>query len=165
MNYNNYNNPYNPYPYNNVYQNNNIQPQPNYDNYQQQYQQYQQNQMQQPNRTIFILVNDYTEVERYIVGANQTINFYDGKNGYIFSKSADGMGKYTIRAFKLDEIDIRNIGKENNQNKETKDYITRSDLNALQNDFEQKLNNLSSQLEKLSKNAYKSNYNNKKESD
>ena len=126
---------------------------------------YQQPQYQQPNHTIFILVNDYVEVERYIVGANQTINFYDGKNGYVFSKSADGMGKYTIRAFKLDEIDIRNIGKDNNQNKETKDYITRSDLNALQSDFEQKLNNLSSQVEKLSKTHYKPNYNNNNKRD
>ena len=156
MNYN-YNNPYNQYSYN-AYQNTNMQPQQNYG-------MYQQPQYQQPNHTIFVLVNDYSEVERYIVGANQTINFYDGKNGYVFSKSADGMGKYTIRAFKLDEIDIRNIGKDNNQNKETKDYITRSDLNALQNDFEQKLNNLSSQVEKLSKTPYKSNYNNKKDSE
>ena len=160
MNYN-YNNPYQ-YSYN-TYQNNNMQPQQNYGMYQQP--QYQQNQMQQPNHTIFVLVNDYSEVERYIVGANQTINFYDGKNGYVFSKSADGMGKYTIRAFKLDEIDIRNIGKDNNQNKENKDYITRSDLNALQNDFEQKLNNLSSQVEKLSKTPYKSNYNNNSKKD
>ena len=159
MNYNNYNNPYNQYPYN-AYQNNNMQPQP-----QQNYGMYQQPQYQQPNQTIFVIVNDYNEVERYIVGANQTINFYDGKNGYVYSKSADGMGKYTIRAFKLDEIDIRNIGKDNNQNKETKDYITRNDLNALQSDFEQKLNNLSSQVEKLSKTPYKSNYNNKKDSD
>lgn len=151
MNYN-YNNPYNQYSYN-AYQNTNMQPQQNYG-------MYQQPQYQQPNHTIFVLVNDYNEVERYIVGANQTINFYDGKNGYVFSKSADGMGKYTIRAFKLDEIDIRNIGKDNNQNKETKDYITRNDLNALQNDFEQKLNILSSQVEKLSKTPYKSNYNN-----
>ena len=155
MNYN-YNNPYQ-YSYN-AYQNTNMQPQQNYG-------MYQQPQYQQPNHTIFVLVNDYSEVERYIVGANQTINFYDGKNGYVFSKSADGMGKYTIRAFKLDEIDIRNIGKDNNQNKETKDYITRNDLNALQNDFEQKLNNLSSQVEKLSKTPYKRNYNNKKDSE
>lgn len=156
MNYN-YNNPYNQYSYN-AYQNTNMQPQQNYG-------MYQQPQYQQPNHTIFVLVNDYSEVERYIVGANQTINFYDGKNGYVFSKSADGMGKYTIRAFKLDEIDIRNIGKDNNQNKETKDYITRNDLNALQSDFEQKLNNLSSQVEKLSKTPYKNNYNNKKDSE
>ena len=156
MNYN-YNNPYNQYSYN-AYQNTNMQPQQNYG-------MYQQPQYQQPNHTIFVLVNDYSEVERYIVGANQTINFYDGKNGYVFSKSADGMGKYTIRAFKLDEIDIRNIGKDNNQNKETKDYITRNDLKALQNDFEQKLNNLSSQVEKLSKTPYKSNYNNNSKKD
>ena len=49
-----------------------------------------------------------------------------------------------------------------NQNKENKDYITRNDLNALQSDFEQKLNNLSSQVEKLSKTTYKPNYNNNK---
>lgn len=144
-NYNNYNNynPYNPYGY--AYS----------------------NQIQQPNHTIFILVNDYSEVERYIVGANQTINFYDGKNGYVFSKSADGMGKYNIRAFKLDEIDIKDIGKVRVQ--DNKDYITRSDLKSIQDDFNGRLNELSSQVEKLSKNAYKQSYNNnnnsKKESD
>lgn len=144
-NYNNNYNPYNPYGYGYGYG----------------------NQIQQPNHTIFILVNDYSEVERYIVGANQTINFYDGKNGYVFSKSADGMGKYNIRAFKLDEIDIKDIGKVRVQ--DNKDYITRSDLNVLQNDFNSRLNELSSQVEKLSKNAYKQSYNNnnnsKKESD
>lgn len=161
MNYNNYNNPYNQYPYN-AYQNNNMQQQ----SYGYQQPQYQQNQMQQPNHTIFVIVNDYGDVERYIVGANQTVNFYDGKNGYVFSKSADGMGKYTIRAFKLDEIDIKNIGKENNIVQENKDYITRNDLKSLQDDFDSRLNNLSSQVEKLSKNAYKQNYNNnKKDSD
>ena len=144
-NYNNYNNynPYNPYGY--AYS----------------------NQIQQPNHTIFILVNDYSEVERYIVGANQTINFYDGKNGYVFSKSADGMGKYNIRAFKLDEIDIKDIGKVRVQ--DNKDYITRSDLKSIQDDFNGRLNELSIQVEKLSKNAYKQSYNNnkkkKKESD
>ena len=162
MNYNNYN-PYNQYPYN-AYQNTNMQPQQNY-GYQQP--QYQQNQMQQPNHTIFVLVNDYNEVERYIVGANQTINFYDGKNGYVFSKSADGMGKYNIRAFKLDEIDIKDIGKVRVQ--DNKDYITRSDFKSIQDDFNGKLNELSIQVEKLSKNAYKQGYNNnnnsKKESD
>ena len=164
MNYNNYNNPYNQYSYN-AYQNNGMQPQQNYGGYQQP--QYQNNNgMQQTNHTIFVIVNDYIDVERYIVGANQTVNFYDGKNGYVFSKSADGMGKYTVRAFKLDEIDIKNIGKDNNQNKENREYITRSDLTALQSDFEQKLNNLSSQVEKLSKTSYKNNYNNnKKDSD
>ena len=153
MNYNNYN-PYNQYPYN-AYQNTNMQPQQNY-SYQQP--QYQQNQIQQPNHTIFILVNDYNEVERYIVGANQTVNFYDGKNGYVFSKSADGMGKYSIRAFKLEEIDIKDIGKVKVQ--DTKDYITRSDLKGVQDDFNARLNELSNQIEKLSKNDYKQNYNN-----
>ena len=157
MNYNNYNNLYNQYPYN-AYQNNNMQQQ----SYGYQQPQYQQNQMQQPNHTIFVIVNDYSDVERYIVGANQSVNFYDSKNGYVFSKSADGMGKYTVRAFKLDEIDIKNIGKENTKVQETKDYITRSDLNALQSDFNTRLNNLSIQVEKLSKNAYKPNYNNNK---
>lgn len=142
QNYNNNYNPYNPYGY--VYPNQ-IQ--------------------QQPNHTIFILVNGYNEVERYIVGANQTVNFYDGKNGYVFSKSADGMGKYSIRAFKLEEIDIKDIGKVKVQ--DTKDYITRSDLKGVQDDFNARLNELSNQIEKLSKTPYKSNYNNnsKKDSD
>ena len=121
----NYNNPYNGYQYNN-YMN-----------------QYQQPQMQQQQNYMNLLViNAFEDVEKYIVMANQTVNFYDNKNGYIFVKSADSIGKYSIKAFKLNEVDINNIGKQN-------DTPTKSvqicDLNAIN----EKLDILSSKVEKL----------------
>ena len=143
----NYNNPYNQYPYTNYgYQ------QP-YNNQQyQQAQQYQtqvQNQQSQQNFMNLLVVNGYDEVEKYIVMANQTVNFFDNKNMYIYVKSADGLGKYSIKAFKLNEIDIKDIGKEINEDKPQ--YITRTQLDTLENVFNDKIDKLSSRIEKLSK--------------
>ena len=109
----------------------------------QQYQQYQQ-QPQPQNYMYLLVVNGFEDVEKYIVMANQTVNFYDSKNGYIFVKAADGIGKYSIKAFKLNEVDINNIGK---QNITPADYVKIGDFNAL-ND---KVNILSSQIENLVK--------------
>lgn len=172
MNYNNYNTPYGQYPYsmygNNNNANNNFQQpyQNNNMNYANNSMQIQQQNQIQTNQMMFIIVNDYSDVERFIVGANQTINFYDSKNGYVFSKSADSLGKYTIKAFELKEIPINNIGKKNIY-QDNNEYITKSDLEAFRNDFETKLNNLYTQLEKTPKNAFKSNNSNslKKESE
>lgn len=105
--------------------------------------------MQQQNYSTFIVVNGFQDVERYIVSPNQTVNFYDGKNGYLYLKSADSIGKYSIRAFKLDEIDLNS----SNTREPKQEYITRSDLTSLQQDFENKLNDLSTRLEKLSMEA------------
>lgn len=131
MNYYNANN--NPYSYNQY----------------QQYQQYQQPQpqpQQQQNFMNLLVVNGYQDVEKYIVLANQTVNFYDSKNGYIFVKSADGIGKYSIKAFKLNEIDLNAINNPSNI-----EYATRNDLNALENVFNEKMNNISSKIENLLK--------------
>lgn len=134
MNFNNYNNPYNQYPYTNYQQ-------PNYNNG---YNQFQQQQPQQQNYMNLLVVNGYEDVEKYIVMANQTVNFYDNKNGYIFVKSADGIGKYTIKSFKLNEVDINNIGK---NNEKVNEYAKMADFNVLN----EKVNTLSSQIENLLK--------------
>jgi hypothetical protein len=105
--------------------------------------QYQQPQMQQQQNYMNLLViNAFEDVEKYIVMANQTVNFYDNKNGYIFVKSADSIGKYSIKAFKLNEVDINNIGKQNDT--PTK-YVQISDLNAVN----ERVDILSAQLQKL----------------
>lgn len=124
---------YNQYPYTNY----SYQQQPQY---QQQYQQPQQNYMN------LLVINNFNDVEKYIVMANQTVNFYDSKNALIYVKSADSIGKYSIKAFKLNEIDLNAINNPSNI-----EYATRNDLNALENVFNEKMNNISSKIENLLK--------------
>lgn len=138
MNYNNpYYNPYQQYPYT-------MQPQ------QPQQQQYHQPQPQQTNYLPLTFVNGIEGAKAFIVGANQVVYLKDSDSNILFEKKADYQGKYTLNAFELKNIDINNIGKpvvvEPNL-----EVVTKNDLNALETVFVERMNNLSSQLEKLVK--------------
>ena len=135
MNYNNpYYNPYQQYPYT-------MQPQ-------QPQQQY--HQPQQTNYLPLTFVNGIEGAKAFIVGANQVVYLKDSDSNILFEKKADYQGKYTLNAFELKNIDINNIGKpvvvEPNL-----EVVTKNDLNALETVFVERMNNLSSQLEKLVK--------------
>lgn len=165
MNYNNYNNPYNQYPYT-AYGNNNSNMQ--YQQYAQQPQMafQQQSQYQQPQQTNYLpltFVNGVEGAKAFIVGANQIIYLKDSDSNILFEKKADNQGKYTLTAFKLEKVDINNIGKDTNPNpistdrfimkEDIKDFVKLSDLNALETLFESKLDKLSSRIEKLARNG------------
>lgn len=161
----NYNNPYNQYGYVNY---GNVQQPYNQNQFQQGQQANQYQQPQQMNYLTSIVVNGYQDVEKYIVAPNQTINFYDGKNGYFYLKSADGMGRYTIKAFKLSEMnvdDIINPKPQNTNENNTSNYLTRndlreyvtvSDLKRLEKEFKDTLDHISQQItNKNNRNNYK----------
>ena len=167
MNYGNYQNPYNQYPYT-AYANNNNNMQ--YQQYaqqpQMQYQQQPTQQMSQPQTTYLPLtfVNGVEGAKAFIVGANQIIYLKDSDSNILFEKKADAQGKYTLTAFKLEKVDINNIGKDTNANpistdrfimkEDIKDFVKTSDLNALETLFESKLDKLSSRIEKLARNGF-----------
>ena len=132
MNYNNpYYNQYQQYPY--TMQPHQPQPQP-----------------QQTNYLPLTFVNGIEGAKAFIVGANQVVYLKDSDSNILFEKKADYQGKYTLNAFELKNIDINNIGKPVvvEQNLEV---ATKNDLNALETVFVERMNNLSSQLEKLVK--------------
>lgn len=170
MNYN----PYNQYPYTNNY-GNAMQQQYMPNQYQQQYNQGQQ--IQQQNQMSYltsIVVNGYVDVEKYIVAPNQTINFYDSKNGYFYLKSADGMGKYNIKAFKLTETNLDDIinPKPQNENQNNNNYLTANDLrgyvtiedfNRLEREFKNTLENMTQQINSINNKPRNNSY--KKDSD
>ena len=163
MNYNNYN-PYNQYPYT-AYQNN--MQQQNYQQVQQPNNMQYQQQMQPTQQTTYLpltFVNGVEGAKAFIVGANQIIYLKDSDSNILFEKKADSQGKYTLSAFKLEQIDINNIGKDTNSNPistdrfimkdDIKDFVTKSDLNALETIFESKLDKISSRIEKLARNGF-----------
>ena len=114
----------------------------------------QQPQMQQvqtqTNYLPLTFVNGIEGAKAFIVGANQVVYLKDSDSNILFEKKADYQGKYTLNAFELKNIDINNIGKPVvvEQNLEV---VTKNDLNALETVFVERMNNLSSQLEKLVK--------------
>lgn len=180
MNYNNYNNPYNQYPYTN-YGNAGYQ-QPNYanQNYQQMQYSQQQAQPQQQMQTNYLpltFVNGVEGAKAFIVGANQVIYLKDSDSNILFEKKADSQGKYTLNAFELKQIDINNIGKDTNANpisvdrfimkEDLKDYPTFQDFTKLEMKFDNALDRITRQLDKINNNYNRNNKdnNNKKDSD
>lgn len=129
----NYNNNYNPYgnPY--------YSQQPNY------------SYNQQPQQTNYIpltFINGIEGAKAFIVGANQVVYLKDSDSNVLYEKKADAQGRYTLTAYELKEIDLNKTPKETQTNIE---YVSNSDFVAFKNDFVEKMNILSSQIEKLVK--------------
>lgn len=148
-NYNNYNN--------NMYQ-------PNYNAMQQPI---------QPQQQVAFMPLTFTSglvgAKAYIVPPNQTVYLKDSdeNSNLLFEKRADQYGKYTLKAYELNEIEIENIGKEKPEKpkietltrEDMQDFATKSDLKGIFNDFNDRLGNLSELVEKALKNK-NNNYNN-----
>lgn len=128
MNYNYNYNQYGQYPYNYTqYQ----QPQP-------------QMQMQQP-QTQYIPLTFVSGIEgakAFIVAPNQTVYLRDSDTETLFIKTADNQGRYTLKTYNLTPTD--GAVKQNNV-----EFVTTSELNALKHDFEERMNKMSLELEKL----------------
>lgn len=154
------------YPYGNYYQP--VMPQQNYNNsnngnvvpnmYQQQSQP--QPQMPQTQTTYLPLtyVSGLIGAKSFIVAPNQTFFLRDSDEGsnLLFEKSADMYGKYTIKAYRLVETNLDDVGKPvaemPKQDTITKNdlsgFATKNDLIDLKNVFESKMDNLSTLIQK-----------------
>ena len=125
MNYNY--NQFGQYPYNYT------QPQPAYQQY------------QQPQQTQYIPLTFVSGIEgakAFIVGANQTVYLRDSDSDMIFIKSADSQGRYTLKTYNLIPTDeVKKINKN--------EFASLEALNALKRDLEERMNELSNELEKL----------------
>ena len=143
----------------------NQQPQQNY-NYQQPQPQPMQQQPQQPQSQYLPLgfTNGLIGAKAFIVMPNQTVFLKDSDEGsnLLFEKSADSNGKYTLKAYQLSEVKLDDIGKPitNVQpqqdlltKKDLQSFATKNDLNDLKTIFETRMNDLSSLIQKGSKQA------------
>lgn len=163
----NYNNYYGNYPYGNPYQPYGMNPgyQNNYGTQPQQPQQQQYQTMQQPQTAYLPLTftSGLVGAKSFIVSPNQTVFLKDSDEGskLLFEKSADQNGRYTLRAYELNEIKVDDIGKPKQpiqtQPQITKEdiqyFATKDDLIALQRVLETQMNNLSNLIQKSSKNG------------
>lgn len=156
----NYN--YNNYPYGMPYQPFMPQAQQNQNqNFNMQQNQNNQQQMIQPQQQTSYLpltfVNGIIGAKSFIVTPGQTIYLRDSDDGsnLLFEKSADPYGKYSLKAYRMQEINIDDIGKAPKQDEKLSQYATKQELDSLKEIFEGKLNDLSSMIQKPYKNNKK----------
>lgn len=162
----NFNNSY--YPYGTMYQQPYVQQsnQQSYANnmYQQPSATYQQ--QQQTSYLPLTFTSGLIGVKAFIVAPNQTVYLRDSDEGsnLLFEKSADMYGKYTIKAYRLNEVNIDDIGKPiektNISESVSASYLTKDDFKDFKTLFEKKMDDLSYLVQKNSKN-YKNNVNTK----
>mgnify|MGYP003292399218 CR=1 FL=1 len=146
MNYTNFN-PYMQYPYTSYQQ-----PQYQQQNQQFQPQQFQSQPQQQTTYHPLTFVNGIEGAKAFIVAPNQIMYLKDSDSNMLYEKRADQNGKYTLIAYELMQKDLNNNEKPTNNyviKEDLKEYASRSDLEALKSIFGDKLDILSSKLEKL----------------
>lgn len=94
---------------------------------------------QQPQQTTYLPLTFVSGIEgakAFIVGANQTVYLKDSDSNILYEKKADAQGRYTLIAYELNKIE--------NNTTSTKS-VQICDLNAIN----EKLDILSSKVEKL----------------
>lgn len=157
-NYNNYSYPYygNNYGYG-VPQQQYYQAQPTQPT-QQAYQQPMQQQMiAQPRQKYSALtyVNGLVGAKSHILNPNEKIYLLDSDNPILYVKSADFEGKYTLEAFELNKVELENIGVAKEQaptiqpltKQDLNEFVSKSDLKALERQFMSSIDKLSSLIE------------------
>ena len=114
----------------------------------------QQPQMQQTQTSYLPLtyVSGLIGAKSFIVAPNQTVYLRDSDEGsnMLFEKSADPYGKYTIKAYRMVEVNLDDVGKPINENEKKfiPEVATKEDLTNFKLLFESKINELSSLIQK-----------------
>lgn len=109
-----------------------------------------QSQPTQPITLPLILLNSFEEVQKFIIGLNQVVYLKcNDKPNIIFEKKTDNAGNTSLIALKTTQIDINNSNNNvevSNQNINTNELASKSDLKALQEYFTNSMINLSNEL-------------------
>ena len=125
-----------------------------------------QNQQPPINQTSYLpltYVSGLIGAKAFIVQPNQTVFLRDSDEGsdLLFQKSADMYGKYTLKAYKMVEVNLDDSGKpinENNKNNNMEKIATKEDLTNFKLLIDNKINELSSLIQKTYKMPRNSNY-------
>lgn len=79
-----------------------------------------------------IWVNNESEAQNYPVAPNNAVALWDSQKAAIYLKQADASGKPTFKAFDLIEHKIADLS---NEKAEANNFISKSDLDALQTEI------------------------------
>ena len=117
-----------------------------------QYNNYQTQQQTQPQQTYIPLtfVNGEVGAKAFIMQPNSTIYMQDSDSDKLFIKKSDAQGKSTMRKFKLVELDENDQIIENKGQKDMcSNFISKEQFNALKQEFEVKLSELTGKVDNL----------------
>lgn len=103
------------YPYGNIYQPFNNQPQQNY---------------QQPQMNQFAFVNGIEGAKSFQMLPNQTIMLMDSENPIVYMKQSNGVGQSTLKYYKMTEISEQELKGQNSPNnaQNLQDYALKTDI-------------------------------------
>ena len=117
----------------------------------------QQAQQMQPRQKYSALtyVNGLVGAKSHILNPNEKIYLLDSDNPILYIKSADFEGKYSLEAFELNKIELEKIGVEKEQaptiqpltKQDLNEFVSKSDLKALERQFMSSIDKLSSLVE------------------
>lgn len=110
--------------------------------YAQQQPAYQPQPQQQTQYIPLTFVSGIEGAKAFIVAPNQTVYLRDSDSETLFVKTADVQGRYTLKVYNLIPIEEAQRGQKTN-------FATIDALNSLKSDFEEKMNKISAELEKL----------------
>lgn len=120
------------------------------------YQQVPQQQMQPRQKySALTYVNGLVGAKSHILNPNEKIYLLDSDNPILYIKSADFEGKYSLEAFELNKIELEKIGVEKEQaptiqpltKQDLNEFVSKSDLKALERQFMSSIDKLSSLVE------------------
>lgn len=117
----------------------------------------QQAQQMQPRQKYSALtyVNGLVGAKSHILNPNEKIYLLDSDNPILYIKSADFEGKYSLEAFELNKVELEKIGVEKEQaptiqpltKQDLNEFVSKSDLKALERQFMSSIDKLSSLVE------------------
>ena len=117
----------------------------------------QQAQQMQPRQKYSALtyVNGLVGAKSHILNPNEKIYLLDSDNPILYIKSADFEGKYSLEAFELNKMELEKIGVEKEQaptiqpltKQDLNEFVSKSDLKALERQFMSSIDKLSSLVE------------------
>lgn len=117
----------------------------------------QQAQQMQPRQKYSALtyVNGLVGAKSHILNPNEKIYLLDSDNPILYIKSADFEGKYSLEAFELNKVELEKIGVEKEQTptiqpltkQDLNEFVSKSDLKALERQFMSSIDKLSSLVE------------------
>ncbi len=101
--------------------------------------------VQQPTQKYLPLtfVNGIEGAKAFIVNPNQTYYLIDDDSNTLYVKSADNLGKPSLKTFKIKAVEYDEQGHIKEEM-----YATKEELNSFVNSFSSRLNNLTEKIEK-----------------
>lgn len=91
---------------------------------------------QQPQQNYYAIVNGLEGAKNYQIGMNQTMLLMDSTKPIAYKKTANGLGQTSIECYKLVQITEQEASGSQQQPQQETEYATKEEINALNKRFD-----------------------------